>query len=299
MTDPADEDGTAMPTFTRLATNPLITPDSSPRIGTNINGPSLLRVPEHVPGRLGAYYLYFAHHTGTYLRLAFADDLAGPWHVHEPGVLDLGESFFDNHLASPDVHVTPEGFRLYYHGAYNDGRPQATRVATSPDGLHFTALEPELGPAYFRAFRRDGYWYALAMPGHLYRSPSGLEPFEPGPRFLTESVRHTAIWHREHTLEVFYTEIGDAPERIKRARIHPRGDWREWTEDEPEEVLEPETAYEGADRPARPSVIGQIDERARELRDPAVLYENGTLYLAYSIAGEAGIALARATVDSP
>lgn len=32
----------------RLDCNPIITPDSDPSIGTNINGPSLIRVPEPV-----------------------------------------------------------------------------------------------------------------------------------------------------------------------------------------------------------------------------------------------------------
>ena len=35
------------------------------------------------------YYLYFAHHKGSYIRLAFADAVAGPWTVYEPGVLSL------------------------------------------------------------------------------------------------------------------------------------------------------------------------------------------------------------------
>ncbi|TGP23371.1 hypothetical protein, partial [Mesorhizobium sp. M1D.F.Ca.ET.234.01.1.1] len=53
---------------------PIITPGMLPGDdGANINGPSLIRVPDWLPGRLGAYYLYFAHHTGTYIRLAFAD----------------------------------------------------------------------------------------------------------------------------------------------------------------------------------------------------------------------------------
>ena len=50
--------------------------------GDNINGPSLIKVPEWVEGRLGRYYLYFAHHNGSYIRMAYADDFAGPWTVH-------------------------------------------------------------------------------------------------------------------------------------------------------------------------------------------------------------------------
>ena len=35
------------------------------------------------------YYLYFAHHKGSYIRLAYGDAVAGPWTVYEPGVLSL------------------------------------------------------------------------------------------------------------------------------------------------------------------------------------------------------------------
>ena len=56
------------------------------RMGDNINGPSLIRVPDWIPSALGKYYLYFAHHQGTYIRLAYADQLEGPWRLYSPGV---------------------------------------------------------------------------------------------------------------------------------------------------------------------------------------------------------------------
>ena len=34
---------------------------------------------------LGRYYLYFSHHAGKFIRLAYADALTGPWKVHEGG----------------------------------------------------------------------------------------------------------------------------------------------------------------------------------------------------------------------
>ena len=46
----------------RLSANPIVTPALDESIGANINGPSLLRVPEWLPNPLGRYYLYFAHH---------------------------------------------------------------------------------------------------------------------------------------------------------------------------------------------------------------------------------------------
>ena len=45
--------------ISRLADNPIITPESSPTLGDNINGPSMIRIPDWVPNSLGRYYLYF------------------------------------------------------------------------------------------------------------------------------------------------------------------------------------------------------------------------------------------------
>ncbi|HEV2125645.1 MAG TPA: hypothetical protein VGW38_23070, partial [Chloroflexota bacterium] len=102
----------------RFPQNPIIHPHMDSRMGDNINGPSLVRAPSWIGEPLGKYYLYFGHHRGTYIRLAYADDLAGPWQTYEPGVLDLADSFFVKHIASPDVHVDEERqeVRLYYHG---------------------------------------------------------------------------------------------------------------------------------------------------------------------------------------
>jgi len=117
---------------------PIVTPDSHPSIGENIQGPSLICVPDWVEDRLGRYYLYFADHKGKYIRLAYADELTGPWQIHVPGSLHLKDSLFlvesplapedggtaamaeavfamattggvdttTTHIASPDVHET-------------------------------------------------------------------------------------------------------------------------------------------------------------------------------------------------
>ena len=160
----------------RLARGPIITPDMDGRIGTNINGPSLVRVPAWVDEPLGVYYLYFAHHKGRYIRMAYADDLEGPWTTYGPGVLDLEDSFFgrpgfSSHVALPDVHVDEENrqIRMYYHGVVRRG-VQRSRVALSSDGISFEAREELLGNPYFRVFRYGGYHYAIGMPGVFYRS---------------------------------------------------------------------------------------------------------------------------------
>jgi hypothetical protein len=271
----------------------LIVPDMDSRMGSNINGPSLIRVPDWVPARLGRYYLYFAAHRGTYIRLAYADDVQGPWRMHEPGTLALAESLFADHIASPDVHVDDERreIRMYYHGVVRDD-VQMTRVATSRDGLHFTAREPLLGNSYFRVFTwRDAY-YALAMPGIMYRSEDGLTNFCEGRTLFSERMRHSAVSVRGDTLHVFYTNAGDCPEKILRSEIDLRPDWTSWTATPPVPVLEPELPYEGADEPLAPSERGEVDVPVRQLRDPAIYMEDGRTFLIYAVAGERGLALA-------
>jgi len=59
----------------RFRNNPIIHPNMDDRMGDNINGSSLIRVPEWIPNALGRYYLYFAHHQGTYIRMAYANSL--------------------------------------------------------------------------------------------------------------------------------------------------------------------------------------------------------------------------------
>ena len=58
-------------------------------------------------------------------------------------------------------------------------------------------------------------------------------------------------------------------------------------------MLEPCAAYEGVDLPLAPSVRGLSVEPVRQLRDPGIFEEAGTIYLMYSVAGEQGIAIAR------
>ena len=76
--------------ITRLLDRPIIGPELHESLGPNIQGPSLIRVPDWVPNPLGRYYLYFADHKGSWIRLAYADALTGPWRIHAPGALPLG-----------------------------------------------------------------------------------------------------------------------------------------------------------------------------------------------------------------
>lgn len=288
----------------RFPENPIIRPNMDARMGDNINGPSLIRVPDWIERPLGRYYLYFAHHDGRYIRLAYADDLHGPWQTHEPGVLPLADSHFAGHIASPDVHVDEERrqIRLYYHGSENPsgpgksrGAPQFSRVAVSRDGLRFEAGEEILGRPYMRAFQHDDWWYSLGMPGVMYRSRDGLTGFEEGPALFAETMRHSALKLDGDRLSVFYTHAGDCPERVLLSTIGLRPDWRAWAASEPTTILEPETEYEGGHLALEPSRRGLVMGPVRQLRDPAIYREGDRTYLLYSVAGEYGIAMAELT----
>lgn len=304
----AQED--VIPRVIRLLDEPIIRPEMDARMGSNIQGPSLIRVPDWVENPLGKYYLYFADHRGDYIRLAYADSLTGPWHIHSPGTLTLEQSFFPTtcppcsvpegstapayaHIASPDVHVR-EDLRqivMYVHG--RDPREQVTRYATSKDGLHFEGHPEVLGKPYFRVFEFGEFHYGLAMPGYLYRSRDGITPFEEGPRFFNDDMRHSAVLVRGNTLYVFWTQVGHVPERILMSRINMEGDWQQWTQSDPIEILRPERVWEGANLPLELSVRGDITVPVNQLRDPTIFEENGQVYMLYSVSGESGIAISR------
>lgn len=298
----ADRAGEETVAARRLSSQPIIVPGMETRMGSNINGPSLIATPAWLPGRLGRYYLYFAHHAGSYIRMAYADDLRGPWRIHAPGVLDLEDSFFVHHIASPEVRVDHgrRQIRLFYHGKVDDARPtQMTRVALSADGLTFAAKPAIILDWYARLFTWDGMHYALTMPGSIWRSADGLSGFERGPLLFGPNMRHSAVLVRGHTLFVFYTNVGDLPERILLSRIDLRAHWRDWRETPPVTILRPEMEYEGARLPLSSSARGHIFERAHQLRDPAVYVEGERTYLLYAVAGESGIAIAELSFIEP
>ena len=326
---PAQVETTVLPVrVERLLDGPIIGPDLDPSIGVNIQGPSLIRVPDWVPDPLGAYYLYFADHKGRYIRLAHADDPLGPWRVYPPGSLSIEQSHFlteppepspeqmerfrasrprgsmshdrlteatTPHIASPDVHVDDENRRIimYFHGLEDVGH-QVSRVATSDDGIHFTARPEVLGRSYMRAFEHRGMTHVLAMPGQFYRSHDPLGGFEEGPLLFGPDMRHSAILKRGDILYVFWTQRGDAPERIYVCTIDLTGDWMTWQESPAVEVLRPQFDWEGADAPLEPSVGSTAYGHVNQLRDPAIFEDpvSGRIFLLYAVAGESGIAIA-------
>lgn len=318
---------------TRVGGGPVIDASSCDSIGVNIQGPSMVKVPDWVSNPLGRYYLYFADHHGEHIRLAWAADVTGPWTVHRPGTLDVSESRFlteplavsdetleplldrlrqtygsdysiedlrsdatTPHVASPDVHVDHERERLimYFHGL-DELNVQLTRVALSVDGLNFDTEPDVLGDSYFRVFRFGGYTYALVMPGRMLRSADGLTNFEEGPLLFEPDMRHSAVLVRDGVLHVFWSRVGDAPESILHSTIDLSGDWMSWKASRASRVLLPELGWEGADEPVEPSRRGAAQTMVRQLRDPGVFADGDKTWLLYAAGGESGIGLASVT----
>ena len=171
--------------------------------GDNIDGPSMIRIPNFVQNRANnnaRYYLYFGHHNGDYIRMAWSRDpdrgftlfrAGSP--VGNRGVLDnnntnitnvgQGIQLRRNHLASPDAHVDIGNNRitLFFHhgGPYrfngNDTNSQRTFVVQDRDGLNFRRgdIRPvQFGPSYFKVFRNRGRYFAVHNDGGPNVSPS-------------------------------------------------------------------------------------------------------------------------------
>ena len=141
--------------------------------------------------------------------------------------------------------------------------------------------------------------YGMARLGQLLRSKDALASFEVGPNPFAggpyaDRVRHVATLLRGRTLLVFFTGIGDTPERVMLSTIDLAGDWKSWKASPPVELLRPEAPYECPGLPNEPSA-GEIEGPARQLRDPAIFEEAGKTYLFYSICGEQGLAAAQLT----
>lgn len=283
--------------FIRMENNPIISPNMEGlegELGKNINGPSVIKVPDWIENPLGKYYMYFAHHHGKYIRLAYANSPTGPWTIYKRGVLHIDKTVAKGHIASPDIIIDEDTktIRMYFHGYNQDKSGQKTFVSTSKDGLSFIASETILGPSYFRVFKYKSDYYAL-VKGAFYHSEDGLQPFERGANILPK-VRHTAVNLNGDKLIVFYSQKGDAPERILNCEVKlSEGSWKNWKASDPKEILKPEMDYEGVDLPIKESVKGFSKNPVHELRDPAILIDNDDVYLYYSVSGEFGIAVAK------
>jgi len=197
---------------------------------------------------------------------------------------------------------------MYFHcpagaaGGVDIGE-QKTFLASSTDGIRFAADSQPLGPAYFRVFRWGDYYYTVVRGGVVLRSRDPRQPFEQGPTLIGPDsgriLRHAAVDLRGNQLRIYYSRIGDEPERILLSEALLTPDWTTWRASTAVTVLRPVRRYEGADRPLERSRPDDAPGRVRQLRDPGVFQLGRRTYLLYSIAGESGLAIAELLERSP
>lgn len=180
--------------------------------GRNLNGPCMIRIPDWIAPENRAnpeakYYCYFAHHSDEYIRMAWAANIEGPWHLYQigsnialgdRGVLDNGNKDIvlgngivieNNHLASPNAHVDHENQRiiLYFHSGSStfvngeEVKSQLSYVSYSPYGLDFyDNIQPVfLGGSYFSVFEYGDHLYALDNGATPNRALDADNPWSP------------------------------------------------------------------------------------------------------------------------
>jgi hypothetical protein len=244
------------------------------RQGANINGPSVIRVPDWIdpaerPDPEANYYLYFGDHGGTYIRMAWAQAVDGPYTLygmhllseHRPrGVLDMGGDRridlahglgLHDHIASPDVHVNhnTQQIEMYFHGpAYHDGSgggglAQRTFHASSDTGLEFdNGITPvALGLAYMRVFPHDGKTYGIASRGAFYRAAE--DPLNPPANFDHGNEYWSLVGstYEDNPLARAIDADPNGPDRLRHAAVLVDGDrlhvFHTRVGDRPERVL--------------------------------------------------------------
>eukprot|EP00040_Diaphanoeca_grandis_P026184 m.146345 g.146345 ORF g.146345 m.146345 type:complete len:748 (-) comp30472_c0_seq18:37-2280(-) len=277
----------------------------------NINGPSLILAPSW-PGfsRLGKYYLYFGHHVGQQIRLAYSDHVNGPYTLWQPhnndGVVHIRDTRFTGHIASPDVHVDTTAKKIYmiFHGIA--GNAQVSFLAESTNGVSFVSLDVKLGPAYMRMFYYNNHWWGVARNNNdqkvwLHKastsfigSPYNQVKWVDFTSFGPGKVRHTAVHVRGDTLDIYYSTTGTTPEKISMASISMvESTWGEESIiSEPQlHVLQTETDYEGVEKVIKTSKKGA--GYGHELRDPYVFVDEDKFFLLYTGMGETNINVAQ------
>ena len=284
-------------------------------VGSNVNGPSLIKTPNWLPNCLGRYYLYFGHHFGQNIRMAFSNDLTGPWIVYKGGILDLKETPFTQerpnikqpqwateegvdglypHIASPDVHInaSEKSLEMFFHGLDHDGE-QRSLCALSNDGLTWWVQSERINQTYLRAFNYKNTRYALGCGGQILKQNSdGI--FQLGPwSFGDRGHRHAGVLVRGDNLYVVWTRIGDTPEHILYSTIGMSYDWRDWRATEGQVILKPKFDWEGANLPISTSTVGGLTKQEHALRDPFLFEQSEEVYIVYTGGGENSIGIAK------
>ncbi len=242
--------------------------------------------------------------------MCYTDNLHSEWSHWEGGVIGLDNmNDAHHHMASPEVYINSKDrlIYLYFHAPSHSKNEQWSFLALSQDGIHFDkVIDRPLAPFYMRVFHYSDCMYGVVKGGGLWKSKTGLDEFELvtnlfNPLLKEEvwhnysgAVRHVGLYLNKSILHIFFSRIGDKPERILHTSIDlDSSQDKDWKVGRYTEIIKPKERYEGADFLLKKSSAGAAHEPENALRDPYIMYEQKKFYLFYSVAGEQGIALSQ------
>ena len=133
---------------TRFATNPLVTVKSSSTLGGNVNGPTVIRVPDWVERPLGRYYM--GHLTGWISSIRFDNPADAAY--FKPFAVEGARSVQRRFSFTPEVQraeclqniVLWAGARALYDPMHADGTLSAAYLALATPGIGALLLSPPL-----------------------------------------------------------------------------------------------------------------------------------------------------------
>ena len=215
--DPIIDESTFVAVNSTSQANARFNKSSLPAGSSNINGPTVIRVPDWIPVAQrvhpkAKYYLYFGHHIGHDIRMAWSDSLTGNWSLFNSGngpdrawgsqgnntgaqtprsgVLSIvggqlaakvgSKVIATNHISSPEVLVDHKNKRiaLYFH-ATSQFMPgisgQQSFVSTSKYGLNFNAIHMggEVGQGMREVLPGGAYARVFEVKGQTFAFSNG------------------------------------------------------------------------------------------------------------------------------
>ena len=283
--------------------------NKSSKFNVNICNPCLLKVPSWCKNKLGKYYLYFADHRGKYIKMAYSNSLDKNWKFKEDGIININK-FNDaiNHIASPEIYIDNKKklIVLFTHSHSKSKIGQWTYVSISIDGINFYKVYNKiLAPFYFRIFYYNNFFYGISKGGNLWKSKNYLNKFKQCQNLFDKklsneilhnydgSVRHFSILIERNILYIFYTKIGDMPERIYYTSLKLNKDDANWKFKNEIELIRPTKKFEGSKLPLKKSKAGDTKKPENALRDPYMVKIYNNYYIFYCVKGEFGIAIAK------
>ena len=294
---------------TRLGDGPIIGPDADPSIGVNIQGPSLIRVPDWAREPLGAVLPLLRRSQGRLhpaglrrrrdravdgaraggapaRRQPIPDDAArGDRRAAGAAGRGLHVDLRDEQLVARTCSSTrrrrtsrPPTCTSMTPAAVRDvlPRPGGARRAGHPCGdvdrrRRVRRATRGARPAVHAGVRARRDDLRADDARRVLRSADGLSGFEEGPTLFQPEMRHSAVVVRGDMLHVFWTRVGDAPESILWSTIELTPRLGRVGGDRTDRSAPARVRLGGGRRPARAVERSTAYGTVNQLRDPALL----------------------------